>query len=224
MYYSQNWALLDTLRIQQSNRNTVHIILYTTLLVGHTPYPGYMRMSSWPFVSKQLRNSNRQDSVLTVFIRPPGISEGDFQLRMGDIWFCKLLLLFKIRSTPGKEEKVIFSYDAYCVHISYSFDFFSFSKAFHFHLSMGQWLQVHHRSRAPRTGTRFVLHFGILRVGPSSSCWEKPCCGLCLNLHVQYAQYVLYDTIQTIAMCMNMLKILCIIVCIYICQLYAKDA
>ncbi len=35
-----------------------------------------------------------------VFIRPPGISEGAFQveLRMGIIWFCKLLLLFKLRS------------------------------------------------------------------------------------------------------------------------------
>ncbi len=32
-----------------------------------------------------------------VFIRPPGISEGAFELRMDNIWFCKLLLLFKIR-------------------------------------------------------------------------------------------------------------------------------
>ena len=31
-----------------------------------------------------------------VFIRPPGISDGAFQLRMDNIWFCKLLLLFKI--------------------------------------------------------------------------------------------------------------------------------
>ena len=33
-----------------------------------------------------------------VFIRPHGISEGAFQLRMDNIWFCKLLLLFKIRT------------------------------------------------------------------------------------------------------------------------------
>ena len=39
MYCSQNWALLDTLRIRQSNRNMGHIILYSTesnLLVGHS--------------------------------------------------------------------------------------------------------------------------------------------------------------------------------------------
>ncbi len=33
-----------------------------------------------------------------VFSRPHGISEGVFQLRMDNIWFCKLLLLFKIRT------------------------------------------------------------------------------------------------------------------------------
>ncbi len=27
---------------------------------------------------------------------PPGISDGVFQLRIGNVWFCKLLLLFKI--------------------------------------------------------------------------------------------------------------------------------
>ena len=40
-----------------------------------------------------LKKYNRQDYV---FIRPPGISEGAFQLRMDNIWFCKLLLLFKL--------------------------------------------------------------------------------------------------------------------------------
>ncbi len=29
---------------------------------------------------------------------PPGISDGAFQLRMNNIWFCKLLLLFKIHT------------------------------------------------------------------------------------------------------------------------------
>ena len=32
----------------------------------------------------------------SVFIRPPGISDGAFQLRMDNIWFCKFLLLFKM--------------------------------------------------------------------------------------------------------------------------------
>ena len=91
MYFSQKRVLLDTLRIQPSSHSMGHIVLYSTLLVGHTQHPGYMSISSWPFVSKQLR----QDKV---FIRPAGISEGAFQLRMGKIWFCKLLLLFKIRS------------------------------------------------------------------------------------------------------------------------------
>ena len=63
-----------------------------------------MRISSWPFVVKKLRQSNRQDMV---FIRPPGISEGTFQLRMGNIWFCKLLLLFKIRSKTDAGMEVL---------------------------------------------------------------------------------------------------------------------
>ena len=86
MYCSQNRALqplLDTLCIQQSNSNTGQIILYSTLLIGHTQHPGYMCMSAWPFVSKQLLKSNRQDKVI---IRLQGISVGEFQL--GNIWFC----------------------------------------------------------------------------------------------------------------------------------------
>jgi hypothetical protein len=54
-----------------------------------------MRISSWPFVPRKLQQTNRQDMV---FIRPPGISDGAFQLRMDNIWFCKLLLLFKIHT------------------------------------------------------------------------------------------------------------------------------
>ncbi len=33
-----------------------------------------------------------------VYISPPGISEDAFQIRMDNIWFCKLLLLFKIHT------------------------------------------------------------------------------------------------------------------------------
>ena len=92
-YVVQNRALLDTLRIFQSNHNKGHIVLYTTLLIGHTQHQGHMRIYSCPFVPKKLKKSNRQDYV---FIRPPGISEGAFQLRMNNIWFCKVLLLFKL--------------------------------------------------------------------------------------------------------------------------------
>jgi hypothetical protein len=52
-----------------------------------------MRISSWPFVPRKLQQSNQQDMV---FIRPPGISDGAFQLRIDNIWFCKVLLFFSI--------------------------------------------------------------------------------------------------------------------------------
>jgi hypothetical protein len=44
------------------------------------------RISCWPMTPKKLQLTNRQDWV---FIRPPGISEGAFQLRIDNIWFCK---------------------------------------------------------------------------------------------------------------------------------------
>ena len=91
----QNRALLDTLRLQKSNTTWGHISLYTTLLIGHVKHPGQMRISCWPMTPKKLQQTNRQDWV---FIRPPGISEGAFQLRIDNIWFCKLLLLFTIET------------------------------------------------------------------------------------------------------------------------------
>ncbi len=91
-YAEQNRALLDTLR---SNNNRGHVVLYATLLIGHTQHKCHMRVSSWPFVPRQSQQTNRQDMV---FIRLPGISDGAFQLRMDNIWFCKLLLLFKIHT------------------------------------------------------------------------------------------------------------------------------
>ncbi len=98
-YAEQNLALLDTLLIHQSNNTWGHImiVLYSTLIIGHTKHKpeGHMRLSSWPFVPRKLQLTNRQDMV---FISPPGISDGAFQLRMDNIWFCKLLLLFKIHT------------------------------------------------------------------------------------------------------------------------------
>ena len=52
-------------------------------------------ISCHPFAKKQLRGANCQDFV---FIRPPGISHWAFALRMDNIWFCKVLLLFQIDS------------------------------------------------------------------------------------------------------------------------------
>jgi hypothetical protein len=56
-----------------------------------------MHVSSWPFVPKKLQQSetNLHDMV---FIRPLGTSDGAFQLRIDIVWFCRLLLLFKIEN------------------------------------------------------------------------------------------------------------------------------
>ena len=69
--------------------------MYSTLLIGLTQHKGHMCLSSWPFVPRKSQQTDRQDMV---FIRPPGISDGAFQLRMDNIWFCELLLLFKIHT------------------------------------------------------------------------------------------------------------------------------
>jgi hypothetical protein len=74
---------------------TGHIAVFNTLAIGHTKHEGEQRISSFPFAVKKMRASNRQDFV---FIRPPGISHGAFQLRMDNVWFCKVLLLFEIES------------------------------------------------------------------------------------------------------------------------------
>ena len=89
----QNRGLLETLRKLKSTGGSGHIVIFNTLAIGHTKHPHEQRISSWPFPGKKLRASNRQD-----FIRPPGISHGAFQLRMDNVWFCKVLLLFQIES------------------------------------------------------------------------------------------------------------------------------
>jgi hypothetical protein len=90
----QNRGLLDTLRKLKSTGGSGEIVVFNTLAIGHTKHPHEQRISSWPF-NKKLKGSNRQDHV---FIRPPGISHGAFELRMDNIWFCKVLLLFQIES------------------------------------------------------------------------------------------------------------------------------
>ena len=90
----QNRGLLDTLRKLKSSGGSGHIAVFNTLAIGHTKHPHEQRISSWPFKNK-LRGSNRQDYV---FIRPPGISHGAFELRMDNVWFCKVLLLFQVES------------------------------------------------------------------------------------------------------------------------------
>ena len=58
-------------------------------------------ISSWPFV-KKLRGSDRK---VFVFIQPPGISHGAFELRMDNVWFCKVLLLFQVESKTDLDWK-----------------------------------------------------------------------------------------------------------------------
>lgn len=69
--------------------------MYSTLLIGHKTYAGEQRVASWPFKGKTLQKSNRQDLV---FARPPGIDKGGFQLRIDNVWFCRVLFLFSFES------------------------------------------------------------------------------------------------------------------------------
>jgi hypothetical protein len=56
----------------------------------------------WPFASKKLRKTNHQDWV---FIRPPGVPLGEFQLKMDHVWFCKVLMLFSFVSKDDTGSK-----------------------------------------------------------------------------------------------------------------------
>jgi hypothetical protein len=94
LFHLQNRGLLDTLRKLKSSGGSGEIVVFNTLAIGHTKHPHEQRISSWPF-KKKLRGSNRQDFV---FIRPPGIAHGAFELRMDNVWFCKVLLLFQVES------------------------------------------------------------------------------------------------------------------------------
>jgi hypothetical protein len=78
-----------------TSEGTGHIAVFNTLAIGHRKHSGEQHVSSFPFAVKRLKASNRQ---VFVFIWPPGISHGAFQLRMDDVWFCKVLLLFEIES------------------------------------------------------------------------------------------------------------------------------
>ncbi len=53
------------------------------------------RHAGKPKFKKKLRVMNSQAFD---FIQQPGISHGAFQLRMDNVWFCKLLLLFEVES------------------------------------------------------------------------------------------------------------------------------
>lgn len=85
-----------------SAKNSGHLRMFSTLIIGHKEYAGNQRVSCWPFKSKQLQKSNRQDMV---FVRPPGIRTGDFRLSMDSVWFCKILCLFSFVSANDQGSK-----------------------------------------------------------------------------------------------------------------------
>jgi hypothetical protein len=51
--------------------------------------------------AERIADTNRQNMV---FIRQPGISDGAFQLRMGNSWFCKLLFKISTKTDTGMQQ------------------------------------------------------------------------------------------------------------------------
>jgi len=72
-----------------------HFRVFGTVSIGHELHKGCQRVQCWPFKDMLYYGSNRQDFV---FIRPPGIEEGGFQLSPNNVWYCKVLLLFTIQA------------------------------------------------------------------------------------------------------------------------------
>jgi len=100
--YFQVRVLLDTLQLLPSAKHAGHLRMYSTLLIGHKKYAGEQRVCCWPFKGRQLQKSNRQDMVM---VRPPGIDKGSFQLRIDNVWFCKVLFLFSFVSQNDQARK-----------------------------------------------------------------------------------------------------------------------
>ncbi len=149
-----------------------------------------MHISSWPFVMKKLRQTNRQDMV---FIRQPGISDCAFQLRMGNIWFCKILLLFKISTmtdTSMQQHECVYVLEEYngprkVGHIMHIMHIMLIVHIMHTtHILMGfvsqfsldGLISILNHLRAQGTSASVVCHFSQLHTGTSSSCssgWER---------------------------------------------------
>jgi hypothetical protein len=95
LYYIDPGYAMEQFAGKTKCRNKIYILLHSTLAINHTKHPGEQRVSSYPFPNKKLRGSNRQDFI---FIRPPGIAHEAFELRMDNVWYCKILLLFETES------------------------------------------------------------------------------------------------------------------------------
>ena len=112
-YFVQINQLLQTLAVSAAMDGSGHIALFRTLLIGNTRFSGVQRIQSWPFAGHRLggpNGTNRQDLV---FIRPPGTQDGGFELGLDNLWFCRVLLLFKIKSQTDSGLK-----EFECTHVS----------------------------------------------------------------------------------------------------------
>ena len=89
-----------------SAKHAGHLRMYSTLLIGHKKYAGEQRVCCWPFKGRQLQKSNSQDMVMVRRVRPPGIDKVGFQLRIDNVWFCKVLFLFSFVSQNDQARKL----------------------------------------------------------------------------------------------------------------------
>ena len=122
LFQDMNYLMTTSRTMRSLNHHNVEV--HVTKFKHMVKLLQLHHFSSWPFVSKKLQTSNRQDMV---FIRPPGISQGAFELRMGNIWFrscssCSNYVQKQTlewwssivpmslcwRSTVGQEDQVIF--------------------------------------------------------------------------------------------------------------------
>ena len=54
-----------------------------------------------------------------VFVRPPGIESGGFELRPDNVWYCKLLLIFSLESQTDSGMMALASDVEYAKYVYY---------------------------------------------------------------------------------------------------------
>ncbi len=88
----------------------IWLLLYTETLLN-IKEDFHAKPSSWYVV-------DWMPIIDMVFICPPWISEGAFQLKMDNIWFCELLLLFRIHTNLKTDTGVQYRECAYRRNLS----------------------------------------------------------------------------------------------------------
>ncbi len=112
-YAEQNRALLDR-RLWQSAYSSVQQQPGSYCPVLHPPHRAYTAQGSYTsLIVAVCAEEIAADQSPGHGVHPPGISDGAFQFRMDNIWFCTLLLLFKI---PTKTDTGMQYYE--CVYVS----------------------------------------------------------------------------------------------------------